>query len=283
MDERQRARLLRRDPDLERLLETINRKSSTAADDLLAWAAQRDAERRSLANEALERYTELNLLYDMAERSTSLDPATIIDIATSELRRAVTRGKSLVLLTDDDGRRLRPIEGDGRPIEGHRQAQVPADGFPIGEGIVGGVASGADGEIVNDPATDPRALDGERALGALMVAPLRAGTRRRGVLLVVGDTGTEFTAGEFRLLSAVAALTASVLDAALLHVQAVAAAREREQELQRQLDALRSEVEERRREERVSEITGSDYFRSLRQQADTLRSALNSQPERPER
>lgn len=270
VDERQLARILRRDAELAHLSETLGQSGAPALRDmLLEWAAARDADRRSLANEALERYSELNLLYDLAERCTSLDPGTVIRVATSELRRAVRRGTSLPLVTDEAGTTVRPLEGT--PDVARTDMA-----FPFGEGIIGSVAAGADGEIVNDPASDPRATAQERGFGAIIVAPLRAAGRHRGVVLVVGPRGAEFTAGEFRLVSAVAALTAPALDAALLHARTLAAAREREAELERQLEALRSEVEERRREERVSEITGTDYFRSLRQQADVLRRTLNA-------
>ena len=269
MDEQRRSKLLRRDAELARLVERVTAAVPEAGQALVAWAAQRDAERRSLATEALERYTELNLLYVLAEQYASLDPAAVANAATTQLRRAVKRGTGAAFVIEDDGRSLRPINGDGLP------AGLP-EGFAVGEGILGAVATEADGEIVADPAADPRATESEAALGALMVAPLRAGNRRLGVLLVVAQRNTEFTAGEFRLLSAVAALTAPILDAALSHQRTLALAREREHELERQLEALRSEVEERRREERVGEITSSDYFRSLREQADGLRRTLNA-------
>lgn len=278
MDDRQRARLLRRDADLARLVDVVDRSGNgESSEALLAWAATRDAERRSLANETLERYTELNLLYDLADHCGSLDPAAVVLVATTQLERAIKHGKSFALVADRSGRELRPVDGLEPPFE------PPAGGFRVGQGLVGAVAAESDGDIVNDPATDPRATAAEASIGALMIAPLRAAPIRRGVMMVIGERGTAFTAGEFRLLSAVAALTAPVLDAALAHQRALAAAREREVELQRQLDALRDEVEQRRREERVTAITGSDYFRSLRQQADTLRSSLNAEPNATER
>lgn len=284
IDERQRAKTLRRDAELAQLVDELRATDSSGlAEKLIGWGMARDAERRSLAEEALERYRELNLLYDMAERSASLDPATIIRVATTEVGRLCRRGVSVALVTDEEGRRIRPLEhvyptADGAPrSDAVAHAGIPTDGLPMGEGIIGGVAGGRDGEIVNDPSSDERATEIEAALGALMVAPLRAGDHKLGVLLVTAPTGAEFTAGEHRMLSAVAALTSPALDAAMTHVRTVAVARAREAELERQLDALRSGVDERRREERVSEITSSEYFQALRQQADDMRRALKAE------
>jgi GAF domain-containing protein len=272
--ERQAQRLLRRDPELARLIEVVQQWGTPdVAEQLLSWASARDTERVNLANEALDRYRELNLLYELAEHAVSLDPATIVGVAGEQLARVARRGAGVVLLIDAGSSRVRPAE----PVaERTATAGLPARGFPVGEGIIGAVAADQDGEIVNDTSTDARASLDEKALGAMMLAPLRSAGRVLGVLLVTASDGTEFTAGEHRMLSAVAALIAPALKTALEHEQTIASARAREAELQRQLDELRTDAEQRRQEERVAKITGSDYFRSLRQEADVLRRVIGA-------
>jgi transcriptional regulator with GAF, ATPase, and Fis domain len=116
-------------------------------------------------------------------------------------------------------------------------------------------------------------------MGPLMVAPLVAGDHRFGVLLVTTRDGADFTAGEHRMLSAVAALTAPALDAAITVVRTIAQAQERQAELERQLEELRSEVIANRREELVSEITGTEYFKTLLDQADAMRRSVKGEQE----
>ena len=275
-DDARRARLLANDDDLSALVAALQALDAGGlADDLVTWAMERAAERRRLADEALERYRELNLLYDLAEHSASLDPSVIAEVATSRVVRICRRGVSVALVTERGDWLVRPIGESPDAIE----AGVPADGFPFGEGIVGGLASSGDGEIVNDPATDARATTAEKALGPLMVAPLVAGDRRFGVLLVTTRDGADFTAGEHRMLSAVAALTAPALDAAITVVRTIAQAQERQAELERQLEELRSEVIANRREELVSEITGTEYFKTLLDQADAMRRSVKGEQE----
>jgi GAF domain-containing protein len=275
-DDARRARLLANDADLSALVAALQAMDAGGlAGDLVTWAMERAAERRRLADEALERYRELNLLYDLAEHSASLDPSVIAEVATSRVVRICRRGVSVALVTDRGDRLVRPIGESHDAIE----AGVPADGFPFGEGIVGGLASSGDGEIVNDPATDGRATTAEKGMGPLMVAPLVAGDHRFGVLLVTTRDGADFTAGEHRMLSAVAALTAPALDAAITVVRTIAQAQERQAELERQLEELRSEVIANRREELVSEITGTEYFKTLLDQADAMRRSVKGEQE----
>ena len=277
-DDQRRSKLLRRDMELARLISELTAiDEAKIAEDVVLWALAREAERRGLADEALDRYRELNLLYNLAERSASLDPDSILGVAIAEISRVSRRGTSAALLIDDAVGRLLPVDAQSN-VPG-----MPADGFELGAGIIGSVAAAGDGEIVNDPRSDPRATDTEITLGALMIAPLRAGERRLGVLLIAEGSGAEFTAGEHRMLSAVAALTAPALDAALTHQKTVAHARAREAELERQLETLRIAVESSRVEERVSEITGTEYFQTLRRQAAGMRESLKSGPRKSER
>ena len=79
------------------------------------------------------------------------------------------------------------------------------------------------------------------------------------------------------MLSAVAALTAPALDAAITVKRTIALATERQAELERQLEELRSEVMANRREQAVSEIIGSEYFKTLRGQAEAMRRSVKGE------
>jgi hypothetical protein len=51
-------------------------------------------------------------------------------------------------------------------------------------------------------------------------------------------------------------------------------AQEREEQLRRQVQELRIELDEARQKEKVAEITGSEYYQQLREQANTLRGII---------
>lgn len=175
---------------------------------VLAYAAAREADKRSLANEALERYRELNLVYDLAEALSALTSvAAVGQAAVAEVNRVAGGGAAFLLAPTDDPRHFRTPEG------------VPAG--PIVEataasGIVGSVLSmTADAEIVNDIATDPRSTAGERAFEAIILAPLRSRGHIVGLIGAATDEPHEYRAGDLKVLAAIAALTGPALDQAI--------------------------------------------------------------------
>jgi hypothetical protein len=173
---------------------------------VLAYAAARERDKRSLANEALERYRELSLIYDLAATiggSDAVEP--VVHTAVTELSRLPHDARGFLLLVDGDI--LRPAQGsdgEGSPIRG----------ASIGAGIVGTVAANGGAELLEDAGADPRATDDERAGGSLVVAALRAGETTLGV---VGATasGGPFRSADLKVVTAIAALAGPAIGRAL--------------------------------------------------------------------
>ncbi|HET7703756.1 MAG TPA: GAF domain-containing protein [Candidatus Limnocylindrales bacterium] len=178
---------------------------------VLSYAVAREADKRSLAREALDRYRELNLVYDLAERlSGDLDLATVAGIAVGEAGRLPAGGTGFLYLGDADGT-LRAVAGDG-PLGRPGEA---ADG-----GILAAVASSAIAEEVNDVASDPRTGAAERALASLICAPVVARGRTIGVLGAGSSTPITYQAADLKLLAAIAAIAGPALDQARAHADA---------------------------------------------------------------
>jgi GAF domain-containing protein len=150
---------------------------------VLSYACARETDKRSLAQEALGRYRELNLVYDLAARlSADLDAPAIVAIAEEEAGRLVP---------------------DGRGI------------FRSGAaGITGAVERDGVAEIVNDVASDPRASEEERQFAVLAAAPVTAHGTPLAVLSVASATPRDLTSGDLKLLTAVASIVGPVLDRA---------------------------------------------------------------------
>src|SRR4029079_8923582 len=89
----------------------------------------------------------------------------------------------------------------------------PLNDIDHGDGIVGGLGRG-EPTIVNDVAADPRASPEERALGSLIVAPLRGHGVAIGAIGAATDGPHEFEAGDLKALTAIASLTAPAIDQA---------------------------------------------------------------------
>jgi len=175
---------------------------------VLAYAAARERDKRSLANEALERYRELSLIYDLAATiggSDAVEP--VVHAAVTELSRLPHDARGFVLLADGDGSTLRTApgaDGEGGPIAEAR----------AGVGIVGEAAVSGGSELVEDTAADPRATGPERDGGSLVVAALRAGDVTLGVVGATA-TGGPFRSADLKVVTAIAALAGPAIGRAL--------------------------------------------------------------------
>jgi len=160
---------------------------------VLSYAAARETDKRALAREALDRYRELNLIYDLAEQiGATLEVDAVVRVAVAEASRLPSGGEGFVVLRDGP---------DAAALDG---------------GLLGAIAA-ADAEIVNDVAADPRASEAERRWASLVAAPLTVRGHRLGVVGTGSATPVEYHASDLKLLMAVAALTAPTVEQAARH------------------------------------------------------------------
>src|SRR6478735_2702077 len=115
---------------------------------VLSYALSREADKRSLAREALDRYRELNLVYELADRLSGA-------IAVEEAGR-LPGGGGFVLVADPGG-------------EAHPVGTGAVDwAVRPGEGVLGAVLVSAVAEEVNDVGADGRATVAESSLASLV-------------------------------------------------------------------------------------------------------------------
>lgn len=191
---------------------------------LITHLAARESEGRALASEILHLYREVHLIEQLSEQLAAL--LNLSAVGRSSLAQAqrlipATQGGILVMeKTDGPLYTVASFEtsfsdfADG-PI-------VPTSRFAASI-LERGVA-----EIVNNCASDPRALDSERSLGALICAPLRAGQRTVGIIaLTNAAAGASYSAADLKLLNTIALQTAAAIANAILCAEMVDAARAR--------------------------------------------------------
>jgi hypothetical protein len=180
-------------------------RTARAIASVVSYAAAREADKRSLAREALERYRELNLVYELAEALGGLpDVASVAEAALDEVNRLPGGGVGFVLLGNASSGGLTTPDG---------LLPGPVSDIALGEGIVGAIAAG-DPEIVNDVAADSRVSDIEGGIASLIGAPLRARGETIGVIGAATTARHEYRSGDLKVLAAIAALTGPATDAA---------------------------------------------------------------------
>jgi hypothetical protein len=224
---------------------------------------QNQASQKTLGAEVLDRYRELNLLYNLAEKiGASLDLRTVAATALEEAQRLIRSTDGALLLFLEDHPVLSVAAAFGEVWDGHAW---------ITGGILSGLASLDKAEIVNNLNGDERFSGHELPFRSLVFAPLKAKHRNLGLLLLCNRAESVYAAGDLKLLGTVAAQVAPSIENALLYEKTLHDAQERETRLKRQIEALRVELDEARQTRKVAEITETEYFQSLRGQADKLR------------
>ena len=176
---------------------------------VLAYAAARERDKRSLANEALERYRELSLIYDLAAAiGGHTDLGSIVGTATAELSRLPHDAHGFLVLVQADGSLV------AAPGAADDDGALNAVGTRLGEGIIGAIAAAGVAELIDDASADDRATASERAAGSIVAAPLRAGDATIGVVGATA-TGGAFRAADLKVVTAIAALAGPAIGRAL--------------------------------------------------------------------
>ena len=164
---------------------------------VLSYAASRETDKRALAHEALDRYRELNLIYELSESiGATLEVDAVTAVAVAEASRLPSGGEGFVVLCDGPHRAR--LEG----------------------GILGAILAG-DPEIVNDVARDPRVGAAERGIASLVAAPLKIRGDRIGVIGTSSATPVDYHASDLKVLTAIASLAAPTLAQAAAHEAAL--------------------------------------------------------------
>ncbi len=203
-----------------------------AVAELLTLLAGKEAEKKTLGNEVLHLYREVNLIYNFSEKLAALlELETVASMALDQARQLITATGGAVMLLDEATQSLKSVADFG-------EAWQAPNGFKLGEAIVGDIALRGNAEIINDVRLDPRYVEDGNAISSLICAPLKIKERVTGVIILVSATPVTYSAADLKLLNTLALQTATAIENALLFEKTVQAAKDREQLL-----ALHKELE----------------------------------------
>ena len=186
-----------------------NTKASSMAS-FLMFLANKEREKKALIVETLDKYKELTLLYDIADKITvCLELKDVARVAIDEAKRLIKKAQNASVMLLKNGV-LEMVAASG--MEYTQKTRLKP-----GEGLAGIVLSTGKAEIVNDVARDARFLQGNYRVSSLLCAPLKVKDRVIGVYNVSNDSPVVYTSGEMKLLSILASQVASAIENALLH------------------------------------------------------------------
>jgi putative nucleotidyltransferase with HDIG domain len=180
---------------------------------MLSYMAEKELERKTLANETLNKYKELTLLYELSESvAACLDMPHVsgLIIEQIKLRQFVNADNISIMLMNDETRQLEIIAAYGSEFH-------PKTFLKSGEGIAGSVFANGKAEIVNDVAFDERFVRGANKVSSLICAPLRVKDKCIGVINVSSAETYEYRAEDLKFLNVIADQAAASIENARLY------------------------------------------------------------------
>ena len=223
---------------------------------------------------------ELDALYRLQlQLSSSIDMDTALDICTRTTREVLGSKAAILMLRDGEQDKLlvRSIAEDNPT----KEAEVS-----LGEGVAGWVAQNGEPLLVNDLDGDERFRDFKEISfkpKSVLCVPLLAKEKVIGVLEICNDaTGAEFSAADERLVSSIAVNAVTTIENIRLNREIlekerrinemeIANLREYSHELENKVQMLEIQIDEGKTKRVVSDITETEYFERLREQAKKIR------------
>lgn len=208
------------------------------------YAVNKEAEKKILAADTLQKYKELNLLHEISEKLARC--INIDDVIYLVLNRSQT------LIKDYENAQLGIVLEDGDKDEmvqyytQDKKNTLLKKTVKQNDGIIANILSSGKAEIINDVFEDPRFEGGMDPIRSIMCAPLRSKERVFGTVIISSNRQINYNAGELDLLVILASQAALSIENTILH--------------QKQIDELSemNVVLEEKIRERTRELTESE-------------------------
>ncbi|NEQ42569.1 MAG: GAF domain-containing protein [Leptolyngbya sp. SIOISBB] len=184
---------------------------AAAIADLLTYSLDQEFTKKQLAQETLDKYKELNLIYKLGDRiSANLELAGVANLILQEAREIIETTNGSVMLVNDATQSLDVISAFGHE-------SFPKLSLKIGEGIAGHVVTTGKAEIINNVQADQRYVPSAHTLRSLMCVPLKGQEKTLGVINISNHESVQYTAADLKLLGVLASQAAIAIENAILH------------------------------------------------------------------
>lgn len=184
----------------------IGGKKPFAVASFLSHLAGAELEKKALARETLDKYKEIALLYDITEKlSVNIEPHKIAGLVINEANKLFKADNCSVMMVNEETGMLEILAASGTNF-------YPKSCIRAGEGIAGNILVSGKSEIINDVMADPRYKKGANNIRSLMCTPVKVKDRVMGVINISSEQPVNYTAGDLKLLSALAFQAALALE-----------------------------------------------------------------------
>jgi len=180
---------------------------------LLSYIASREFEKKTLGQETLERYKEINLIYNVSAKMAScLDAQEVAQLIIGEVRKTIEATGASIMLPREKTDSLDIISAFGTTTS-TKLVLKP------GKGIAGSVLLTGKGVIINDVRSVPEFVEGPNKISSLICVPLKVEEKIIGVMNISSEKPVTYTAGDLKLATALATQAAVSIENARLQAE----------------------------------------------------------------
>ncbi len=195
---------------------------------VLTCIIQREIEKKALAIETLDKYEEINFLYDIASKiSTCLKLKDITQLIIHESHKMIRSTGICVMLFNPKNQLLEVVDSLNNI---HQKGEHLA--MRSGEGIAGSIFQSGKPEIINDVKNDPRFLLGQSNIYSLICAPLITQNGVIGVINIGHSDPIVYTAQDLKLFNVLASQAAAAIENRQLYENQLQAEKNKNKELE---------------------------------------------------
>ena len=197
--------------------------TTKAVADLLQVLLAKEMEKKKLGQEVLNLYREINLIFNFSEKlAQTIDAGSICDITLNEARQIINCTNGVIILYDDDARRMQVMASFGELF--FEEDTINNRLSQLLKIILGGQS-----EIV----TDTTALKNDGIITAeinyLIYSALKVNHRIMGAIIMATTGSEQYTAADLKLLTTLALQSSAAIESALLYEKNIREAKKREE------------------------------------------------------
>ena len=172
--------------------------------DLLSFWSTVEYEKKALGQELLEKYREVNFYFNVTEQlASNPEPQDVAQFLIEESKRLIKVGDISIILIEDENEEI---------LASSRTEDYSLGMVKTYRLIIHHTLANNKGEVINHFPTDKRYVEGEIKIHSLMCAPLTINDKVLGVIIVSSEESTNYSAGDFKLLSMLAYQIAAAIE-----------------------------------------------------------------------
>jgi class 3 adenylate cyclase len=194
---------------------------------LLAYLAQKEAEKKKLGTEVLSLYQELNVIYNFSEQLTqTIDPDVIAQLTLEQAIHSIPSHSGVIVLWNEEKKQLMIPAKAGEELFNKEQLRN-------NPGILLKIGLSGQSEIITDLTLLKEKGIIEDDVHSLIYAAMKVKHRIMGAIILAGKNVEQYSAAHLKLLVTLALQSSTAIESAMLYEKNIREAREREEAMLR--------------------------------------------------